>query len=225
MYRAVAWTARQQGVPLDNEAAVADLAARVELSMAAGGVIVNGVDVTRAIRTPEMDQAAAAVARMPRVRAVLVIGNVRRATGGVVMEGRTSGPWCSRCRREDLSRCLARGACAPPCRGPGPRRNARALADVATALAARDQSDQTRAASPLTIAPDAILVDTTGVPVEDGRGERCCDCQAEHGCVTIADSRICGLRIRGSVQIHANPKSAESTIRPKISNNGFEVLR
>ena len=61
MYRAVAWTARAQGVPLDNEAAVADLAARVELSMAGGGVIVNGVDVTRAIRTPEMDQAAAVV--------------------------------------------------------------------------------------------------------------------------------------------------------------------
>ena len=37
-----------------------------------GAVVVDGVDVTRAIRTPEMDQAAAAVARMPRVRAVLV---------------------------------------------------------------------------------------------------------------------------------------------------------
>lgn len=45
--------------------------------------------------------------------------------------------------------------------------SAKALADVATALAARDQSDQTRAASPLTVTPDAVVVDTTGVPIEE----------------------------------------------------------
>src|SRR6185503_16335546 len=50
MYRAVAWNARAQGLPLDNEAAVADLAARVEMSMAHGAVFVDGVDVTHAIR-------------------------------------------------------------------------------------------------------------------------------------------------------------------------------
>jgi cytidylate kinase len=168
MYRAVAWTARAQGVPLDNEAAVADLAARVELSMAGGAVIVNGVDVTRAIRTPEMDQAAAAVARMPRVRAVLV--DRQRALGrpgGVVMEGRDIGTVVF--PDADVKIYLdaspeerARRRAADPAHGG----SAKALAEVATALAARDQSDQTRAASPLTIAPDAVLVDTTGVPVE-----------------------------------------------------------
>jgi cytidylate kinase len=40
------------------------------------------------------------------------------------------------------------------------------LADVATALAERDRSDSTRAISPLTIAPDAVVIDTTGIPVE-----------------------------------------------------------
>ena len=169
MYRAVAWTARAQGVPLDNEAAVADLAARVELSMAGGAVIVNGVDVTRAIRTPEMDQAAAAVARMPRVRAVLV--DRQRALGrpgGVVMEGRDIGtvvfPDADVKIYLDASpeeRARRRAA------DPAHVGTSKALTDVATALAARDQSDQTRAASPLTIAPDAVLVDTTGLAIDD----------------------------------------------------------
>ena len=40
------------------------------------------------------------------------------------------------------------------------------LSDVATALAERDRSDSTRAVSPLTVAPDAVVIDTTGVPIE-----------------------------------------------------------
>jgi cytidylate kinase len=169
MYRAVAWKARQQGLPLEDDTAVADLASHVAMSMEDGAVSVDGVDVTRAIRTPEMDLAAAAVARMPRVRAVLV--ERQRALGrpgGVVMEGRDIGTVVF--PDADVKIYLdaspeerARRRAADPAHGG----SAKALADVATALAARDQSDQTRAASPLTIAPDAILVDTTGVPVEE----------------------------------------------------------
>jgi CMP/dCMP kinase len=40
------------------------------------------------------------------------------------------------------------------------------LSDVATALAERDRSDSTRAASPLAVAPDAVVMDTTGLPIE-----------------------------------------------------------
>ena len=116
-----------------------------------------------------MDQAAAAVARMPRVRAVLV--ERQRALGrpgGVVMEGRDIGTVVF--PDADVKIYLdaspderARRRAADPAHGG----SAKALAEVATALAARDQSDQTRAASPLTIAPDAVLVDTTGVPIEE----------------------------------------------------------
>ena len=167
MYRAVAWKARAQGVPLDDEVVVAVLAARVEMSMTDGVVVVDDVDVTRAIRTSEMDKAAAAVARMPRVRAVLV--DRQRALGrpgGVVMEGRDIGTVVF--PDADVKIYLdaspderARRRAADPAHGGGAP-----LSEIATALAARDQSDQTRAASPLTIAPDAVLVDTTGVPVE-----------------------------------------------------------
>jgi cytidylate kinase len=169
MYRAVAWKARQLGLPLEDEAAVADLASRVEMSMEDGKVVVDGVDVTRAIRTPEMDLAAAAVARMPKVRAALV--DRQRALGrpgGVVMEGRDIGTVVF--PDADVKIYLdaspeerARRRAADPAHGG----SAKALADVATALAARDQSDQTRAASPLTVTPDAVVVDTTGVPVEE----------------------------------------------------------
>ena len=167
MYRVVAWKAREQGLPLDDEAAVASLAARVEMSMDDGSVVVDGVDVTRAIRTSDMDQAAAAVARMPRVRAVLV--DRQRALGrpgGIVMEGRDIGTVVF--PDADVKIYLdaspderARRRAADPAHG-----GSAPLSEIATALAARDQSDQTRAASPLTMATDARLVDTTGVPVE-----------------------------------------------------------
>jgi len=72
MYRAVGWKASRDRVPFDDEARVAEVAARTALTVAADGVSVDGVDVTKAIRTPEIDRAATAVARLPKVRAVLV---------------------------------------------------------------------------------------------------------------------------------------------------------
>jgi CMP/dCMP kinase len=167
MYRAVAWKARQQGLAFGDEAALAALASQVTMELAPGVVRVDGIDVTRAIRTSEMDAAAAAVARMPRVREVLV--ERQRALGqggGVVMEGRDIGTvvfpdadvkiYLDASPEERARRRAADPAHAGP---------TKALAEVATALAARDQSDQTRSASPLTITPDAVLIDTTGVPV------------------------------------------------------------
>src|SRR4029077_14105154 len=70
MYRAVGWKALHDGVPLDDEAAVAALAAQSRIEVSSTHVAIDGEDVTRAIRTPEIDRAAAAVARLPRVRAV-----------------------------------------------------------------------------------------------------------------------------------------------------------
>ncbi len=92
MYRAVAWRALQTGLSLDDEEAVSSLAVRAEIEQRDGRITIDGHDVTRAIRTPEMDRAAAAVAKLPAVRRVLV----RRqqalgADGNVVMEGRDIG--------------------------------------------------------------------------------------------------------------------------------------
>src|SRR3954469_17117329 len=62
MYRAVAWLAGHSGADLDDAAAVAAVASGAVLDVN-GTVVIDGHDVTRAIRTPEIDRAAAIVAR------------------------------------------------------------------------------------------------------------------------------------------------------------------
>jgi cytidylate kinase len=92
MYRAVGWKAQHDRVPLDDEAAVAALADRSRINVEGGRVLIDDHDVTQAIRTPEIDKVAAAVARLPRVRDVLVARQREMGgEGGVVMEGRAVG--------------------------------------------------------------------------------------------------------------------------------------
>ena len=89
MYRAVGWKALQRNVPFDDEAAIAQLARQARIDVANDRVTIDDADVTRAIRTPEIDRAAAGVARLPAVRAVLVERQRHLgAGGGIVMEGR-----------------------------------------------------------------------------------------------------------------------------------------
>jgi cytidylate kinase len=168
MYRAVAWKARQLGLDLSDGAAVARVAEQVTLDLSQG-VRVDGLDVTSSIRTGEMDLAAATVARHPAVRAVLVqrqrgYGN----GGGLVMEGRDIGSVVfpdadvkvyldaspeerARRRSVDPAHEMSRSG---------------GVESVAQALQARDLSDRTRAASPLTRADDAIYVDTTHTAID-----------------------------------------------------------
>lgn len=171
MYRAVAWKAVQERIDLASEDAVAELAARVRIDVRDGAVSVDGHDIREAIRTPEIDAAAAAVARQPRVRSVLIAQQREMGTGGgVVMEGRDIGTVVF--PQADVKIYLdaspeerARRRAHDPQHSAG--RGAAAVQDVASALAARDRSDQTRAASPLTLAADAVLIDTTGLPIDD----------------------------------------------------------
>ena len=76
MYRAVAWKALQEGLPLDDESAVGGLAERVFIEAIDGVIRIDGHDVAHAIRTPEIDRAAAAGGRLPRVR-VATVGRPR----------------------------------------------------------------------------------------------------------------------------------------------------
>jgi cytidylate kinase len=167
MYRAVGWKANHDGVALDDEAAVAALARRATLTVEGGVVSIDSHDVTTAIRTPEIDKVAAAVARLPRVREVLVerqraIG----AGGGIVMEGRDIGTVVFPdadvkiyldASAEERARRRANDAAHTSSQS--------GHAAVAEAIAARDRSDTTRAVSPLTLAADAIHIDTTDMPI------------------------------------------------------------
>jgi cytidylate kinase len=169
MYRAVGWKALHEGVLLDDEGAVAALADRAAIVVEGGVVSIDGHDVTRAIRTPEIDKAATAVARLPRVRAVLVAR--QRALGdqgGVVMEGRDIGTVVF--PQADVKIYLDASADERARRranDPAHTGSQSSQAAVAAAIQARDTSDTTRAASPLTLAPDAVHIDTTSMPIDE----------------------------------------------------------
>jgi cytidylate kinase len=170
MYRAVAWKALHDSIPLDDERRVAHLARSSSLDLTAGRVVIDGHDVTREIRTAAIDRAAASVARLALVRQALVerqrrLGDRRR----VVMEGRDIGTVVfpdadvkvyldaaagERARRRATDSAHTGGQHAT-------------LAGVQDDLLARDTSDSTRAVAPLAIATDAIYIDTTGMTIED----------------------------------------------------------
>jgi CMP/dCMP kinase len=168
MYRAVAWKALQEQLPLDDEEAVAAVASRAQISVDSGSVFIDGHDVTRAIRTAEIDRATTSVARLPRVREILVAR--QRAYGaesGVVMEGRDIGTVVfpdadvkiyldasaeERARRRATDSAHTSGQAGH--------------AAVAQEIDARDRSDMSRAVSPLTLAPGAEYIDTTGMSID-----------------------------------------------------------
>ena len=79
MYRAVGWKALRDCVPLEDEAAVATLADESTIDITSAHVRIDGIDVTREIRTPEIDRAAAAVARLPPASVLLDRGSLDRA--------------------------------------------------------------------------------------------------------------------------------------------------
>jgi cytidylate kinase len=169
MYRAVAWAAIHDGIPLEVEDRVAQLAAAATIRVSDALVEINGDDVTSAIRTPEIDRAASLVARLPRVRAILVARQrALGAGGGIVMEGRDIGTVVfpeadvkvyldaapeERARRRAADPAHAGNGTLP-------------LSAVATELEARDRADQTRQSSPLMTARDAHVIDTTGLSIE-----------------------------------------------------------
>lgn len=171
MYRAVAWKAVHENVELTDEDAVAALASRISIDVGDGVIAVDGHDVRAAIRTPEIDAAAAAVARQPRVRQILIAQQRQMgAGGGVVMEGRDIGTTVFpnaevKIYLDASPEERARRRAHDPAHASG--RAGAAVQEVASALAARDRSDTTRAVSPLAKADDAVFIDTTGVPIDE----------------------------------------------------------
>ena len=172
MYRALALQAMEQNVSLDDGDALRQLADRTVIELEPSGegnrVLLDGRDVSRRIRDADVTAAASRVSIHPQVREVMV--RRQRAlgqNGGVVMEGRDIGTAVfpnadiKIFLDADQSVRAERRVVQAGLRSPEETQR------VTAELAARDQRDRTRAASPLVAAPDAVHIDTTHKSIDD----------------------------------------------------------
>jgi len=180
MYRALALKALERHVPLSDEARLAELAKETQIGLEPptpeqertgikNRVWLDGREVTQAIRTGEVAQAASRLATLARVRQVLVAEQQRAgAGGGVVMEGRDIGTVVF--PHAELKIFLD---ASPEVRAERrwkehqEKGDARTLDEVRKEVRERDKRDREREVSPLVRAGDAILVDNTALDVEE----------------------------------------------------------
>lgn len=172
VYRAVGRKALDAGVPLDDAAAVARIARNADIRLEGDPdhlrVFLDGREVTNEIRLPDASHASSVVATIPAVREAVVdkLREMSRA-GGVVMDGRDIGTKVF----PDAQVKLFLEA-APDVRAArrfleerGRGRDV-TIEQINAELAERDRRDRQRAATPLVKAPDAILIDTSSMPLD-----------------------------------------------------------
>ncbi len=166
MYRAVAWRAKTAAVSLDDADALTALAERLDIVASGPSVLVDGVEVSGEIRTPEIDRGASRVARVAGVRTALVAQQRRLgAGGGVVMEGRDIGTVVFPDAEVKVYLDASADERARRRLHDDVRRETRDPGQVAGEMAARDEADRTRAVAPLAMAADAHLIDTTPLSI------------------------------------------------------------
>jgi len=175
MYRAFALKALRAALPLDQSRGLEELAAETSISLEPGEeenrVLLDGEDVTGLIRNPTVTDAASRVSTFPAVRAWMVrLQQQLGAQGGVVMEGRDIGtvvfphaevkifldaaPEVRGQRRYEQMGQQGRAPVSPP-------------EEIIRELHARDERDRNRADSPLKPAPDAVLLDSTNMSLQE----------------------------------------------------------
>jgi cytidylate kinase len=173
MYRAIGWKAKREGIDPTDEAKLADLCGRTEVTINKDNsdprFSVNGIDVTGEIRTPEMGMMASAVSKSPAVRArLLTLQRELGRGGGVVMDGRDIGTVVF--PDADVKFYLEASA--------GERGKRRYLelkakgmdvdrAQITKEIEERDQQDSGRALAPLKKADDALLIDSSTMSIDD----------------------------------------------------------
>lgn len=178
IYRTVALAVLDKGVPFDDTGQVAELAERLAREKAIrfasdgqGGqrVLLGEEDVSESIRRPDIGQGASKVSAIPAVReALLEMQRSAGRDGGVVLEGRDIGTvvFPDAEAKFFLTASVEERA----------RRRLRELVErgedvdfegVQREVIERDRRDSTRAVAPLTQADDAILVDSSGVPIDE----------------------------------------------------------
>lgn len=161
MYRAVAWFVNERKIDLANSAAIEQALQSFRLEMPGDRVLVDGRDVTRAIRAPELAQLASRVATLAGVRSHLVHlqRSIAAAAGNIVCEGRDQGTVVfpgARCKffltADPVVRAQRRWLELKE------RQPDLLLDDVITEQKIRDLRDETREIGRLARAPDSIEI-------------------------------------------------------------------
>jgi CMP/dCMP kinase len=161
MYRALTWLALEDGVDLEDGRALESLALAERVVFARDRVLVRDLDVTEAIREPRIDRIVSAVARHPRVRAVMKERQRELAEGGdAVIEGRDIGTVVCPDAEVKVYLVADPGERARRRQVDRPEIGAEALA---TDLRLRDERDSAQ----MQAAPDAEKIDTTQLSVEE----------------------------------------------------------
>jgi cytidylate kinase len=161
MYRALTWLALEDGVDLEDGRALESLALAERVVFARDRVLVRDLDVTEAIREPRIDRIVSAVARHPRVRAVMKERQRELAEGSdAVIEGRDIGTVVCPDAEVKVYLVAEPGERARRRQVDRPEIGAEALA---TDLRLRDERD----ASQMQAAPDAEKIDTTQLSVDE----------------------------------------------------------
>ena len=174
LYRVLAIAALARSLSLDQGAALADLALGLDVRFEGGAageesrVLLEGRDVSRELRTEESGAAASRVAAHPEVRAALLERQrAFRRPPGLVADGRDMGTAVFPDAAAKVFLEASAEERALRRYNQLKRKGMHAsLSRLVEEVAERDARDRSRAASPLRAAEDAVVVDTTGVPVE-----------------------------------------------------------
>ncbi len=168
-YRACALFMLENGIPVDVERAVSPMLQEVDIDLKNAHVFLNGKDVTKKIRTPEIDQAASKISQLPSVRRKLTyLQRKIAADNNVVAEGRDMGTVVF--PSADLKIFLT---ASPEERA---RRRKRQLDEEGNIISydiilhqikKRDKADSEREIAPLKPAEDSIIIDSTNLSAEE----------------------------------------------------------
>jgi len=170
MYRAFALKAMEKGIAPDNDAALEQMAAVTSIALeptpTGNRVLLDGTDVTARVRDAEVTKAASLVSVHPAIRRWMVdLQHKLGENGGIVMEGRDIGTVVF--PHADIKIFLD---ASPEARGE--RRyeqsgRAGSQEAILREIRERDQRDRNREQSPLRPAPDAVVIDSTHLTLEE----------------------------------------------------------
>lgn len=173
MYRALTHKALQQNIPMDNGDALEDLLRHTEIQLVPAGegqaVMVDGQDVSEAIRSRNVTANVSAVAAQKKVRLLMVDKQQKLASStGVVMDGRDIGTAVlPEAELKIFMTATVEERALRRHKENIKRGNDTSLEQLQAEISERDKADSEREVSPLKQADDAILIDTTSMSIEE----------------------------------------------------------